>query len=623
FYWVGPDGNKTLAWLSRDAYTEAWDKWHIDPALAKFFHPELRKQSDMQVMEEGIQNLLDTYAKAGYTRDAVLVEHAFDNLSPEPAYHLLQHIDAWNSAHESPKLVLATPDEFFAHITADPNAKFASYPGNWTAHWERAKTAAPVTQSILRHVRADLPQAELIAAVSPSTAERPDFEMFYRTLMTLDDHGAGPGGAWPKLLTETKMKQNNAEFWTMTQTLMNSIQPVEAKGHSADSTARPDKAELIATGPLIENEFYRIRIDAITGSILSILDKTQNRELVNPKSKWKFGGLVKASNTTDFLGGEPQAVKATPIAVQSSSGRDFVQLEITAGSIKTIIQLKSGERQVHISNEIDTAKLPVASLQDHSDHYYFAFPINIALEQIIPRVVGNGGVMLSPGGADHLPGALGNSLYPHHALALDDEATGFTFAFAMQDSFAAKIGSLNMCEYKPMESAIFVEAFAKTDFADTKDKGAVPLQSEPETTVTSSFVIASGEDITDIKLRRFGQDAVGATLQEAAKPFFTVDAENVEIMTVKTPSFGNPNDLIVRLMELEGMATDATLKTTLHYSKWRVVSGVEADVPASPSGSFSPSPLPTPAPESRVPDSWRSARINLRPHHILTLRLTP
>ncbi|MGH8103007.1 MAG: hypothetical protein ACREJQ_00630, partial [bacterium] len=46
FYWVGPDGNKTLAWLSRDAYTEAWDKWHIDPALAKFFHPELRKQSD-------------------------------------------------------------------------------------------------------------------------------------------------------------------------------------------------------------------------------------------------------------------------------------------------------------------------------------------------------------------------------------------------------------------------------------------------------------------------------------------------------------------------------------------------------------------------------------------------
>jgi len=52
------------------------------------------------------------------------------------------------------------------------------------------------------------------------------------------------------------------------------------------------ESSLQASSHAIENQFYRIEMDPVTGSVTSILDKSSDRELVDPKAQHGFGSFV-------------------------------------------------------------------------------------------------------------------------------------------------------------------------------------------------------------------------------------------------------------------------------------------------------------------------------------------
>ncbi|MEK7854625.1 MAG: hypothetical protein AAB288_00930, partial [Acidobacteriota bacterium] len=129
FYWEAPDGNKVLLWISqgnRGAYVEAFTQYYLDPySLDPYtdrkpfdmFNPELAgKKTDIEMMEIGVTDLLNTYNKAGYKYDAVMAMYAHDFFEPGTVLNLEKAVKLWNSKHDEVKIKIANSPEFFKYI---------------------------------------------------------------------------------------------------------------------------------------------------------------------------------------------------------------------------------------------------------------------------------------------------------------------------------------------------------------------------------------------------------------------------------------------------------------------------------------------------------------------------
>jgi hypothetical protein len=92
FYWEGPDGSRVLTWISQGksgGYVEGMQEYYVAPTtpdpygnLPNLLPPELQGKPPLEVMQIGMQRLKETYEKAGYKYDAVLVMYVHDFISP-------------------------------------------------------------------------------------------------------------------------------------------------------------------------------------------------------------------------------------------------------------------------------------------------------------------------------------------------------------------------------------------------------------------------------------------------------------------------------------------------------------------------------------------------------------
>ncbi len=209
FYWEGPDGRRLLTWVSYDGYPEGIMNWHIDPGAAKFFIPQLRDLTDEEVMERGIRRKLEELEREGYPYDAVLVLHSQDCLQPDTIVGALPHIRRWNQTHASPKIIVATPEDFFRHMEEKYGDSFPVYRGSWAGLWEQN---APLTNHS-PFLRDAIPLIEEIwslnSLLNGVPFPRDEVEDLYRRLWINDDHGFGCTTGWPKLMTHRQVLQHN------------------------------------------------------------------------------------------------------------------------------------------------------------------------------------------------------------------------------------------------------------------------------------------------------------------------------------------------------------------------------------------------------------------------------
>jgi hypothetical protein len=221
FRWQGPGGGQVLTWVSRDGYTEGFDKWHVDANTARLFvgsqHPEWAGMTNLQIMEQGITAQVDLLESSGYAYDSVLVIEAFDKMNFDPSGQLQSDIDAWNATHTTPKIKLATADEFFDHMVATYGLDaFPVYSGNFTFRWEEPKVSGQTSQARFRETRDTIPAAELFASVASQFGTpypTAPLDVAMRELMRYDDHGAGAGGTFPNEMTLAEVNQTNLH-WT-------------------------------------------------------------------------------------------------------------------------------------------------------------------------------------------------------------------------------------------------------------------------------------------------------------------------------------------------------------------------------------------------------------------------
>jgi hypothetical protein len=228
FYWEGPDGSRVLTWVSQGArggYVEALTDYYLDPYTLdpytartpyEMFNPNAGKKTDLQIMEEGVTALLKRYGEAGYQHDAVMVMYAHDFLEPRNVANLERAVKLWNRAHTAPRLLIATPAEFFRHIESQQVSPLPAYRGEWSGLWSEAKTQSPQISALARYAHDHAPAAETLWSIIAATRGIPfpagNIATLYDLMFTYDEHSGAGNTGWPGLNSRAALDEQNRQY---------------------------------------------------------------------------------------------------------------------------------------------------------------------------------------------------------------------------------------------------------------------------------------------------------------------------------------------------------------------------------------------------------------------------
>lgn len=343
----------------------------------------------------------------------------------------------------------------------------------------------------------------------------------------------------------------------------------------------------------LDSPWYQLQIDAESGHITSIYDKQLDREIVNPRSRYRFNQLLVASHSVDFLGGTPRAIRAAVESVQSIERPDAIGVKIRYRSgtpwVETDVWLSSNEKKFEIQNVLDWNQMRVVPYEEHSDHYYFSFPFDLDRQTLDARYQGAAGFQSLR--SDTLPGASANSIISLAAVDLRDDHWGVTIAhreaFAFTIGGTARQGSI----FRPGEATLIAHVVQKADEGLTKDQGIVRFDIEPASSGLHAFGFAftSNEGAFEpVSTYRFGLNwmtpmLVGIAPQDASVPWLgqsvvRVDAPGVVVTALKRHMFQQTDRVVLRLQEIAGESRDVTVTTAFPIVGVTRVNGVERPI---------------------------------------------
>jgi hypothetical protein len=348
-------------------------------------------------------------------------------------------------------------------------------------------------------------------------------------------------------------------------------------------------------GQSADNTRFTVSLNS-NGTIRSIRDKRENRELVNAKGELPFNELLRVEG--------PDASKVVyPVAPKISVRKGVQMTEVTVsreGSLfpATRITIFDGLDRVELSNELDPEKMPfVGGNNNWHDSYYFAFPFNVSKNGL--KVMRGGQRWFDSLSDDYMPGARRDSTTTQHLIGLTDgKASALithrqAFHWAYAGFVSTKVRAQNAPAEFPLmytgkfplpEATLYSRAVRWGEQADTHDVGVMNLYTtEPGITgnMIFEYAIAGDAVFDDVRAWRMGSEFnlplqaqyVSVPPVERTRSFFSIDKPNVEIVTVKTLSENaihgevtsaplNPKAnkiYIIRLQEFAGRANDVTI----------------------------------------------------------------
>jgi hypothetical protein len=252
FWWQGSDGSRTLTWQTYGSYAEGYLEWGM---------------TSLANAEQRIPLRLAEYAAAGYAYDAILVTRAFDNTYPNSG--MVGLVAQWNAVHTSPKLKLATADEFFNHMLATYGDVYPTYSGDCSGGWDDNTTVTPASTALIRRSRAALPNLEALSTSlfleSGFAYPAQQLNRAWRRIITFDEHSGG-GAGWPGHLSLADVEKENREFALMAkdsdQILRDNLSL--ALEHHGPSVVPNGEAGLVLYNPLGEAYSGIVEIDTGT-----------------------------------------------------------------------------------------------------------------------------------------------------------------------------------------------------------------------------------------------------------------------------------------------------------------------------------------------------------------------
>ncbi len=342
----------------------------------------------------------------------------------------------------------------------------------------------------------------------------------------------------------------------------------------------------------IENDAYRLVVNAETGAITSIYDKLNTRELIDATAPVGFNQLVRADQGNAVVWGYWQLVPPGDVAVTTEIGPVQSQLTIvrsTSPISQTIITLPANLARVEIRNTLDHDRTAFADRFIFTWWYYAVMPFALG-DNFTGRFQGPNG-WLNPQ-VDWIPGTGHNSRVIRHGSDLR-AADGFGVTVANRESYLAAFGSLAWWNAgEPVDPILFHNIFARQDGFNTEDQGWVNFPTwEPGAprTYTYNFAITSSAGGFDAAAAAQFSDGYNLPLRLAiirqpqpgvlpgpVGSLIAISEPNVAALTLKQADFENPDgaDLILRLQEVGGQP-QTTVTISLPFSlAWAELNGM-------------------------------------------------
>lgn len=351
------------------------------------------------------------------------------------------------------------------------------------------------------------------------------------------------------------------------------VPPGTAEGFSSlpHSSTPPDT---------MENDFYRVRLDAESGSIRSIYDKQLGRELVDDKSAYRFGQYVYVTGGGDPFPNQMLTYrKTTPVArldVHKAAGGRIVSAEWTPTGSRTVLE-SSAPNTPRVTTEVvlfnDAKKIEVNFRVSKEKVYkkegvYFAFPVAVGSPQFNLDVQS---AVVNPS-KDMIPGAGLEWFSSQNWASVGDEA--LTVGIVNRDSFLWTFGDIVRGtwpkEFKPNSSALFsyvMNNYWNTNYvaaqggeftfryvltsARTLDRAALARMGWEETTPLERTLVKSQDQTYPAR----------KTLPAAQSSFVNVENPSVLLSAWKQSEDGAGT--VMRFIELSGKPGGVAVRSAL------------------------------------------------------------
>jgi hypothetical protein len=192
FWWEGPDGSRVLSWITFDSYAEGLAKYGMS-----FF-------DNLARMHAALGLALPEQEGLGYAHANLLVMRAFDN--HYQGRFVKDLVDQWNATYATPRLVVASPEEFFEAVQAEiatTGWTIPVYRGDFGSAWTHVIPGTAHTQAAVNEARRDAQAAEAFAAaawVVGAPHPTAQLDVAWRRILEVDEHSGG-GAPWPGYMT--------------------------------------------------------------------------------------------------------------------------------------------------------------------------------------------------------------------------------------------------------------------------------------------------------------------------------------------------------------------------------------------------------------------------------------
>jgi hypothetical protein len=333
----------------------------------------------------------------------------------------------------------------------------------------------------------------------------------------------------------------------------------------------------------MENEYYRVVLDAESGSVKSIFDKELKKELVNPSSPYRFDEYVYVTGGDKVPNRLMAYTETSPIpqlTVHTASGGHVVSvikepfgmvatlesMGVNTPKIETEILLFNGQKKIEFINHVHKAAV------FSKEGVYFAFPLAMEHPQFTYETQ-NG--FVNPA-KDELPGAANMSFTVQHWVSADED--GVSAAIVPIDANLMTLGDVIRGDW-PREFgqrpgnvfSLIMNNYWYTNFA--LEQGG---------DFTFRYVFTSGRNLEPGYLSRFGREEMsplevdqitpqdkngnpGGPLNSADGSFLKVDDPDVALVTWKDAEDGK--GMILRFVELAGREAEVHVEAPLEDVK--------------------------------------------------------
>jgi len=368
-----------------------------------------------------------------------------------------------------------------------------------------------------------------------------------------------------EILAQASRNLADGTYWHLQ---VKDIPPIGYKTYrietSENRTGLSDKFQ--STENKIENDYYRISIDAKTGALDRLYDKDLEMELVDSESPWQVGQFIHEtiSNRAQLEQFHLVSARRSPlrkVAVQKKTNGPLWQSLLVTGETPTVqgnTRLRCEIRLYHHEKRIEFHYSLIKKNITEPEAVYIAFPFRLPMAEVFYEAQGG---MVAPG-KNQLEGTSSD----WHAVQsfLSIRSADGQIVLGSHEAPLVQLGGLNLGQFryiakveKPHIFSWVMNNYWVTNFKASQEgefKWSYFLTSSQDT--SNTFATRTGWGARSSLLCRVFPPGKQGTLPYE-KSLLHIDADNILLVSLKPETTGS--GIVLHLREIEGKSTEFTV----------------------------------------------------------------